>query len=191
MPLRGVLPRALGTLPMRIAANSGRLLVARLHTAQQTSVAETDEYRDLHKLYLTGLADMENLRRRTLEEVERASQYSISNFAKDMLTVADILEAALGSVQKESLTNASGELAGLYSGVDMTLKELVHIFKRHGIEAFDSLNTRFDPHLHSAVFEVESADPIDHPAVVQVQKKGYKIRDRVLRSSQVGISKQA
>lgn len=185
--------------------------------SQESSI--DPKYKELHKHYLTVLADMENLRTRTRREVEQASVFSITKFAKDMLSILDILQSALGSVpihlrpskslkdNPQSTTseqNSNGTqraLNDLYCGLEMTYSELVNALKRHGVEPFDSLYTIFDPNLHMALYDVPKSSTqlpesvtsdetmTKHPIVIDEQKRGFKIKDRILRPANVGIAR--
>lgn len=171
---------------------------------QQTLSEKEAKYKELQASYLVTLADMENLRMRTRRELENASNHSISRFAKDLLQVVDVLETALSSVcpsiqpkeqgkkdlpREDEQEDPSKALRDFYGGVEMTLHELRSVLKRHGIESFDSLHQAFDPHVHQALFHVPPANPSAKDKVIAVQKKGYRIKDRILRHAHVGVAK--
>lgn len=138
------------------------------------------------------LADMENLRVRTRREVEAASNHSITRFAKDLLPVLDVLELALnnsktsGSVSENEFAKA---LSDLREGVDLTRNELISVFRRHGIEAIEAeAGDSFDPNHHMAIFQAPKTEASVANRIVAVQKKGYRIKDRILRHTHVGVS---
>lgn len=151
-------------------------------TADETQT-DSSKLQSLQNAYLQALADMENLRNRTKREVENAAKFSITKFATEMTGVADVLETALNTSKQESTSKEQ-----LAKGIEMTLSELQAAFKRFGIERVESLHQKFDPAVHDAIFEVESDDH-EPGTVVSVQKCGYRIRDRLLRASAVGVSK--
>lgn len=135
---------------------------------------------------------MENLRVRTRREVETATNHSITKFAKDLLPVLDVLEIALKNsedspiVSNYELTKAFSDLR---EGVGMTKNELVSVFKRNGIDPIEvEVGDPFDPNSHTAIFQVPKEQDSHPNRVVTVQKKGYKIKDRILRHTQVGVS---
>lgn len=147
--------------------------------------AELDETKDR---LLRAMAETENLRRRAAREREDAGKYAISGFARDLLSGVDNLRRALDSLSDEVRRDDS--LAGLVSGVEMTERELLSAFERHGIRRLDPLGENFDHHFHQAMFHVESSD---RPAgtIVEVVQAGYVIADRLLRPAMVGVAKAA
>ncbi|KAJ3014560.1 UNVERIFIED_CONTAM: Mitochondrial matrix cochaperone [Siphonaria sp. JEL0065] len=153
------------------------------------ALAEKDkQISDLQDLYRRSLADMENIRQRTKKEVENASSFAVTKFAKDLLDTADVLEIALKSVPEAERTNDSNKvLKDFYSGVSMTHTNLLKTFKRVGVEPFENtLGAKFDHNLHEAIFQapVPGKEP---GTVLEVLKSGYMIKGRVLRSAQVGV----
>lgn len=135
---------------------------------------------------LRAAAEVENTRRRLERDKEAAVANAAGRFAKDILSVADNLRRALDAVPSgQDLPDA---VKNMVTGVEMTERELLSVFERHGIKRIDSLGQRFDPNLHAAMFEVE--DPAK-PAgtVVQVLQQGFTIAGRLLRAAQVGVSK--
>ncbi len=137
---------------------------------------------------LRTLAEMENLRRRTDKQIKDTSQYAISNFARDILTVGDNLRRALDTVTEEARSGADPIFTGLLDGVEMTERDMLKALEKNGIARVDPAGDRFDPNLHQAMFEVP--DPsVAAGTVVQVVQAGYKIGDRVLRPALVGVAK--
>lgn len=137
--------------------------------------------------YLRALADVENTRRRAARDRDDANRYAISKFANDLLSVADNMRRALESVD-QAMRAESPALESLLNGVEMTEKELLSVFDRHGVTKIDALGTQFDPHVHEAMFELPKED-VPNGTVVHVLREGYRIADRVLRPAQVGVSK--
>jgi molecular chaperone GrpE len=133
--------------------------------------------------YLRARADMENLRKRSAQEVINAGKYAIESFAEAMVPVADSLEMAL------TLENQT--LEGLKSGVELTLKQLLQGFQKGKIEAINPAGEKFDPNRHQAVAMVDGAaqtPPAASNHVVQVMQKGYLVADRVLRPAIVVVA---
>jgi molecular chaperone GrpE len=147
--------------------------------------AEKTELRD--KL-LRGLADMENLRRRTEREVADARSYAVTNFARDMLNVADNVRRALESVPAEARERAEGPFKALLEGIELTERDLLKTLERHGVRRLEPQGQKFDPNLHQAMFEVPNAE-VPNGSVVQVVQSGYVIGERVLRPALVGVAK--
>jgi molecular chaperone GrpE len=137
---------------------------------------------------LRTLAEMENLRRRTDREVADARLYGISNFARDILAVADNMDRALAALDAELREKADAGLKALLDGVELTERELLKVLEKHGVKEFEPLGEKFDPNLHQAMFELP--DP-SRPAgtVAQVIQPGYMIGERVLRPALVAVAK--
>ncbi len=136
---------------------------------------------------LRALAEAENIRRRTEREKDDMSKYAITNFARQIVSVADNLMRAIDSVSEEART-ANDEFNNLYVGIEMTGRELTTSFEQFGIKEIDATGKKFDHNLHQAMFEID--DP-SQPAglVVQEVQRGYTIYDRLLRPAMVGVSK--
>lgn len=137
---------------------------------------------------LRAMADMQNLRRRTEKEIADARLYAVTNFARDMLNVADNTRRGLESVPEADRASAEGSFKALIEGVDLTERDLLNTLERHGIKKLDPEGERFDPNRHEALFEIENAD-VPSGTVLQVMQSGFVIGDRVLRPARVGVSK--
>src|SRR5881392_2366513 len=137
---------------------------------------------------LRTLAEMENLRKRTVREVADARAYGISGFARDILDIADNLQRALDAVPAEAKESADPGLKALIEGVELTERSLLNTLEKNGVKKFDPSGERFDPNFQQAMYEVP--DPsVPAGTVVQVVQAGYMIGDRVLRPALVGVSK--
>lgn len=153
--------------------------------------AETEtlqaEVADLNDKLLRALAETENTRRRAERSKADASKYAIANFAREMLTISDTLQRALGSVDGDA-RKEHAVIEQLFVGLEMNEREIKNIFERFGIKAIEAMGERFDHNFHEAMFEIE--DP-SQPAgtVVQVVETGYMLKDRLLRPAKVGVSK--
>ncbi len=147
------------------------------------------ENADLRDRLLRAAAEMENTRKRAERDKQDASRYATAGFARDMLEVADNLRRALAALKEEEREAASESLKGMVEGVEVTERQLLAIFERHGIrEITPKPGERFDPNLHEAMFEVPGTE---HPSgsVVHVIQAGYTIADRLLRAARVGVAK--
>ncbi len=136
--------------------------------------------------WLRAMAESENLRRRAHKEKEDALKYGAVNFSRDIVTVADNLHRALQSCPLTE--ELSANIKTLISGVEMTAKELLSSFEKHGIRRLSPMGEKFDPNFHQAMFEIETNE---QPAgiVVQVLQDGYVMHDRLLRPAMVGVAK--
>ena len=154
-------------------------------------VTEAEEINDLKNQLLRTLADNENNRRRYEKEKEDLSTYIISNFAKEMLSVLDNLQRA---IEVSSKINTEDEkidknTLDFIEGVKLTEKQLSSINEKFKITKVDSLNNKFDPNMHQAMFEIENDDE-EEGTILQVIQDGFKIEDRLLRPALVGVSKK-
>jgi molecular chaperone GrpE len=137
---------------------------------------------------LRTLAEMENLRRRTEREVADARIYGIASFAREVLQVADNMHRALAAIDPELREVADAKVKSLIEGVELTERELLKALEKHGVRKFSPQGEKFDPNVHQAMYEIESADvPPGH--VAQVMQDGYMIGERVLRPAMVGVAK--
>ncbi|MDA0338560.1 MAG: nucleotide exchange factor GrpE [Proteobacteria bacterium] len=135
---------------------------------------------------LRALAETENLRRRGAKEKRDASQYAIANFARDLLSVGDNLGRALDILPEDAKQDKA--FGSFVEGVELTGRELVSIFEKHGITEVTPHGEKFDHNLHQAMFEVEDTEkPVG--TITEVMQIGYTIGDRLLRPAMVGVTK--
>ena len=143
--------------------------------------AERDDLKDR---WMRALADAENARKRGDRERREAENYGGSKLARDLLPVYDNLKRGL-----EAATDEQREVsAALIEGVELTMREVVNVFKKHGIEPISpEIGERFDPQNHEAMFEapVPGTKAGD---IIQVMTEGFMLHDRLLRPAQVGVS---
>ena len=154
-------------------------------------IGEIDEINDLKNQLLRTLADNENNRRRYEKEKDDLSTYVISNFAKEMLSVLDNLQRAMEVSEKIDIEDKSidANTKNFIEGIQLTEKQLNSIFEKFKITKLKSLNVKFDPNIHQAMFEIEN-DDVDEGTILQVVQEGFKIEDRLLRPALVGVSKK-
>ncbi|RCL02319.1 MAG: molecular chaperone GrpE [Candidatus Tokpelaia sp. JSC189] len=151
------------------------------------SLAIEAENAELKDRVMRLSADMENLRRRTARDVINAKTYSITNFARDMLSVSDNLSRALHAIPVGAC-ESDPKLKALAEGVEMTERAMMAALQCHDVKKIEPLGQKFDPHFHQAMFEV--ADPSVPPnTITQVVQAGYVIGERVLRPAMVGVAK--
>jgi molecular chaperone GrpE len=135
---------------------------------------------------LRALAEAENIRRRVLREKEDMGKFAIQAFAKDLLPVADNLRRAIGHVSAQGAQQE--EVKTLLTGVEMTEKELLGVFTRHGVVEVAALESIFDPNLHQAMIEIEQTGKAPG-TIVQLFQAGYSLNGRLLRPALVGVAK--
>ncbi|MBW4706727.1 nucleotide exchange factor GrpE [Roseobacter sp. YSTF-M11] len=143
--------------------------------------AERDQLRDR---FMRALADAENARKRSDRDRREAENYGGSKLSRDMLPVYDNMKRAI-----ETITDEQKEAnSALIEGIELTMRELLSVFKKHGIEIIaPEVGDRFDPQHHQAMFEapVPGTKAGD---IIQVAAEGFMLHDRLLRPAQVGVS---
>ena len=143
---------------------------------------------DLKDQLMRSLADGENLRKRTLKEVEHAKKYSHITFVRDLVSSVDNLQRALESVPDDN-SQLSEPIKNLIIGLDIVEKEIITTFEKHNLKQIQPLGEKFDYNFHQAMFEVPTNDT-EPGVVVEVSQKGYLLHDRLVRPAMVGISKK-
>lgn len=158
-------------------ADEMSLLQEQLEAAEAAAGVARDEL-------LRVQAEMQNLRRRTEQDIEKAHKFGQEKFSTELLAVMDNLErsAAAAEASEDEAVQAIKE------GVELTLKGFMDCFKRFNIEAVDPLGEPFDPQLHQAMSIQESPDA-EPNSVIAVMQKGYTLHGRVIRPAMVMVSK--
>ncbi|WP_429077940.1 nucleotide exchange factor GrpE [Aeromonas veronii] len=161
-----------------VTAEQARIteLEAQLETAIQKAAEERERA-------LRTAAEMENLRRRTELDVEKAHKFALEKFANELLPVLDNLERAIELADKENEA-----LKPMIEGVELTLKSMQSGVAKFGLVALDPINQPFDPNAHQAMSMVPSADVAPN-TVIAVMQKGYDLNGRVIRPAMVMIAK--
>ncbi len=136
---------------------------------------------ELKDLYVRAQAELQNVQRRSNDELKKARDFAIAGFAKEVVIIRDYLEMAL--------KDESGNFEALKMGVDLTLKQLIQVFEHNLIkEVMPKEKDKLDPNLHQAMQAVEAPD-FEPNTIVSVVQKGYMLRDRVLRPATVTVAK--
>ena len=134
---------------------------------------------------LRAQAEVQNMRRRCEQDVEKAHKFALEKFSNELLPVLDNLERALGAVPEAQL----GQVKGLYEGVELTLKGFIETLAKFQIKAVNPHGEPFDPQVHQAIAQVPN--PAVAPnTVIDVMQKGYTLHGRVLRAAMVVVAKQ-
>lgn len=137
--------------------------------------AQLQEHQDQ---FLRAKAEVENARRRSMEEVAKAHKFAIEGFAENLLPVMDSLNAALLDSGEDS--------AKMKEGVELTLKQLMAALEKGRVLEINPIGEKFDPHRHQAIAMVPAEQEAN--TVVTVLQKGYLIADRILRPALVTVS---
>ena len=173
-------------MPEEDAENATPTEEAAEPTIEELLIQAYEELADLKDKLLRAMAETENIRRRSIREKEDAAKYGITNFARDMVPVADNLGRAVNALPENARDDEN--FKSFIEGVELTGKDLATAFEKHGIKEVRPDGDKFDHHLHQAMFEIE--DPDTPPGtILQVMQIGYTIGDRLLRPAMVGVSK--
>lgn len=158
------------------AVNSGEDLVTRVQVLEEQLAAAQD-----HSLRVA--ADLQNVRRRAEQDVEKAHKFALEKFAGDLLPIVDSLERGL------DLSNPDDEsIRPMREGIELTLKMFADTLKRYQLEAIDPHGQPFNAEHHQAMAMQESAD-VEPNSVLKVFQKGYQLNGRLLRPAMVVVSK--
>ncbi len=131
--------------------------------------------------YVRLYADFENYKKIAARNKEELLKYANEDLITDILTVIDHLELALQHSPENETSNSLAE------GVRLTLKELKNVLEKYGLVTIDALGKNFDPSVHHAMSRIESEDA-EANTVVKEFRKGYMLRERVLRAALVGVA---
>ena len=128
-------------------------------------------------------AEMENLRRRTEQDVEKAHKFALEKFVNDLLPVIDSLDRALEVADK-----ANPDMAPMVEGIELTLKSMLDVVRKYGVEVVGDINVPMDPNVHQAIAMVESEE-VSPGNVLMVMQKGYTLNGRTIRAAMVSVAK--
>jgi molecular chaperone GrpE len=150
---------------------------------QEAVSAALAEQRDT---VLRAQAEIQNMRRRCEQDVEKAHKFALERFSGDILSVVDNLERALAAVPPEQ----GEQVKALCEGVELTLKGFLEVLGKYQIQALAPHGEPFDPQLHQAVATVPNPQ-VQPNTVIDVMQKGYTLNGRVIRPAMVVVSKGA
>ena len=128
-------------------------------------------------------AEMENLRRRTEQDVEKAHKFALEKFVNERLPVIDSLDRALEVADKANPDNAA-----MIEGIELTLKSMLDVVRKFGVEVIADTDVPLDPNVHQAIAMVESEE-IEAGKVLGVMQKGYTLNGRTIRAAMVTVAK--
>jgi molecular chaperone GrpE len=159
--------------------DSGGINSADQEALQEDIVAELQE---MNSKYLRLYAEFENYKKRVVKDKEELIKFGNEGLLYDLLPVMDNLEMAL----KHATNDVS---SGLVQGVEITLKEMRKTLEKYGLSPIETEGKPFDPAVHHAMTQVER-DDVGENMVVDEYRKGYMLKDKVLRASLVAVSKK-
>lgn len=156
--------------------------IEELKLALDAERARADENYDL---VLRTKAEMDNLRKRSANEVDKARKFALEKFASEIVAVRDSLEMGL-----DAASQADADVNSIREGTDLTLKMLITVMDKFAVEQVDPAGQPFDPELHQAMGMQESSEHAPNTVMV-VMQKGYTLNGRLLRPAMVMVSKAA
>ena len=138
--------------------------------------------------YIRARAEVENVRRRSQNEIVSARKYAIEGFAQELLSVVDSLDQAA----KVDMSASNDEaVEKMKEGLDLTLKQFDKVMEKFGVSAVQAEpGVKFDPEVHQAISVVPS-DEVESECIVHVMQKGFLLKGRLLRPAMVSIAKSA
>jgi molecular chaperone GrpE len=141
---------------------------------------------ELNDKILRALAELDNVRRRSREELEKAAKFAISNFASDLVVVTENFFLASENAPKAEIEKVPA-IKNYADAIVMTEKELLKVLEKNQVKRIYPLNEKFDHNAHEAIAQLES--DAEEGTVVQVIQAGYSIADRLIRPALVGVAK--
>jgi molecular chaperone GrpE len=154
--------------------------IAQLEAALLTSEAKVKEQQES---VLRAKAEVENMRRRTEQEIDKARKYALTKFAEELLPVIDNLERAIQAADVENEV-----VKPIVEGVELTHKTFIDTAAKFGLKEINPEGQPFNPEFHQAMSIQESAD-FEPNTVMFVMQKGYELNGRVVRPAMVMVSK--
>ncbi|MGB2078564.1 MAG: nucleotide exchange factor GrpE [Vibrio sp.] len=162
------------------AAQDDNSQVNELLAALQASETQLQEQKDS---VLRAKAEVENMRRRSEQEIDKARKYALNKFAEELLPVIDNLERAMAAADSENEI-----IKPLYEGVEMTHKSMITTVAKFGLKEINPEGEAFNPEYHQAMGMQESPDH-EPNTVMMVMQKGYELNGRVIRPAMVMVAK--
>ena len=135
------------------------------------------------EVLLRAKADEDNLRRRTEQDIEKAHKFALEKFVNELLPVIDSLDRALEVADK-----ANPDMAPMVEGIELTLKSMLDVVRKFGVEVIGDTNVPLDPNVHQAIAMVESED-VPAGNVLGIMQKGYTLNGRTIRAAMVTVAK--
>ncbi len=140
-----------------------------------------EDFEKFKDLYVRSQADLDNYRKRAAREIEDARRYANLSLLERLLPVLDNFELGLDAARQ------SGGAEGILQGMSMVQKQLQDFLRESGVETIEAVGGPFDPNLHEALGQEASAD-VPEGIVLRQLRRGYKLKDRLLRPSAVMVS---
>jgi len=140
---------------------------------------ELDKYKDIA---LRAVADLDNYRKRMAREKDDAIRYANANFLERLIPILDNFDLGLQAAK------AGGGQSAILDGMTMVLKQLQDFLASCGVETIEATGEHFDPNVHEAIAQEENAE-VEEGVVIRQLRKGYRLKDRLIRPANVVVSK--
>ena len=158
--------------------------IARVQELEEQLKAQVEENSKKEQdLLLRTRAEIDNMRRRSEQDVEKAHKFALEKFSKDILNTIDNLERALSTPANKE----DESIKALFNGVELTLKELLSTVARFGVEPVGAVGEAFNPDLHQAI-SMQPAEGFESNQITTVLQKGYTLNGRVIRPAMVMVA---
>ena len=158
--------------------------IARVQELEEQLKAQVEETSKKEQdLLLRTRAEIDNMRRRSEQDVEKAHKFALEKFSKDILNTIDNLERALSTPANKE----DESIKALFDGVELTLKELLSTVSRFGVEPVGAVGEAFNPDLHQAI-SMQPAEGFESNQITTVLQKGYTLNGRVIRPAMVMVA---
>ncbi|OIM99791.1 nucleotide exchange factor GrpE [Idiomarina sp. MD25a] len=164
------------------AADNQADRIAELELALTKAEAKVNEQKES---VLRTQAEMENVRRRASQDVEKAHKFALEKFANELLTSVDNLERAMQAADTDN-----AELKNFLEGIELTYKSLTSTLEKFGVKAVGEEGEVFNPDLHQAMSMQESAEHKNN-TIIAVMQKGYELNGRLLRPAMVMVARNS
>jgi len=148
-------------------------------SSAQTTVADQKDS------VVRAKAEVDNIRRRSAQDVDKARKFALEKFATEMLVSVDNLERALQNVDKEDES-----IKGIIEGLELTLQGLIASLEKFGVKGVDPQDQPFNPEFHQAM-SMQVVEGVAPNTVIAVMQKGYELNGRLIRPAMVMVSKAA
>ena len=163
-------------------ASAEQEIIAEL--SKKLALAE-QKVKDQQDSVIRAKAEMENVRRRATQDVEKAHKFALDKFAEGLLPVIDSMELAISHADKEDEA-----LQPMIEGVELTLKSMLSTIEKFGLTPIDPTDQPFDPEKHQAM-SMQAVEGVAANQVIAVMQKGYELNGRLIRPAMVMVSKAA
>ncbi len=154
--------------------------VAQLQADLAEMSAKVDQLNDA---YLRQVADYQNLKRRTQQQMDEIGQYKLEGFVKKLLGVVDNFERAM------QVDTETASVVSVLEGITMVRAQLMKILTDEGVEVIETAGVAFDPNRHEAMMRVPAEEGVEDDTIVLELERGYTLNKRVIRASKVGVAK--